>query len=447
MNLLLYEAPAFCLTLRHMAKNIPAKNSDIQLTLQQARTLQLAAMGLLTPPRRRAKKADVLATIRSMNMLQIDTINVVARSPYLVLWSRLGDYSPAWLDELLAEGALFEYWSHAACFLPLEDYPNYRRQMLHLEAAGSSRSALRLAAEPRAHVELVEHVREHGPVRATDFEHDDGRKGNGWWDWKPDKLRLETLFTAGEIMVRKREKFHRVYDVRERVLPAHLLNDATVPSSDAVNHQWTLAAVKALGVAPARWIGDYFRHAGRVPRPHPERLAESGELLRIQVEGLAACAYVHPDHASLLKSASNGELKPTYSTLLSPFDPLVWDRERVLPLFNFDYRIECYTPEAKRKYGYFTLPILVRGELIGRLDAKAHRANRVFEVRALHLESGVVADEALAIEIVNIVVRCANWHQTPTVIVSNATPPKFLPKLRWALSQLRQPRQQSVQTT
>jgi uncharacterized protein len=416
-----------------MPKNELPASHDIQLTLKQARALQLAAMGLLTPPRRRARKDDVLAAVRAMNVLQIDTINVVARSPYLVLWSRLGDYNPAWLDELLAEGALFEYWAHAACFLPMQDYPNYRRQMLHLEAAGSVRAALRLASEPLEHIELLEQVRENGPVRATDFEHVDGRKGNGWWDWKPDKLRLETLFTAGELMVKRRDKFQRVYDVRERVLPARLLDDAAVPSDEAVQRVWSLAAVKAMGLAPARWIGDYFRHAGRVARPNPERLVESGALLRIRVETLAAHAYVHPDHAPLLRAAQQNKLRPTYSTLLSPFDPLVWDRERALALFGFDYRIECYTPQAKRKYGYFTLPILVCGALVGRLDAKAHRVDGVFEVRALHLEPTVTADDALARDIIGAVVDCAAWHRTPTVAITRATPSSFLPKLRQAL--------------
>ena len=392
-------------------------------------------MGLLTAPRRRTKQADVPATIRSMNVLQIDTIRIVARGPYLVLWSRLGEFQPAWLDEPLTEGALFEYWSHAACFLPIEDYPRYRRQMLHLEAVGHERTALRLASEPLAHIKLVEHVRESGPVRATDFEHVDGRKGDGWWDWKPDKVRLETLFTAGEIMVKRREKFHRAYDVRERVLPPHVLDDVKVPSGAAVNRQWTLAAVKAMRFASGRRIGDYFRHTGRVPRPHPERLVESGELLRVQVAVMRAPAYVHPDHSVLLQRALKGKLKPTYSTLLSPSDPLVWDRERALTLFNFDYRIKCYTPEAKRKYSYFTQPILVRGELVGRLDAKAHRANGVFEVRALHLEPEVTADDTLAIVIVDTVVRCANWHQMATVCIAKAAPSSSLPKLRRALKQ------------
>ena len=415
-------------------KAAPKNPGEIHLTLAEARALQLAAMGLLTPPKRRATKADVLATIRNMNVLQIDTINIVARSPYLVLWSRLGDYAPRWLDELLTEGALFEYWSHAACFLPIEAYPHYRRQMLHLEAAGSERSALRLANDPQAHLELVHHVREHGPVRATDFDHVDGRKGNGWWDWKPDKLRLETLFTAGEIMVKRRENFHRVYDVRERVLPPHFVDDDAVPSRETVDVLWTLAAVKALGLAPARWIGDYFRHAGKVPRPHPESLVETGELLRVQVADWPWPAYVHRDHAILLKAAQNNKLHPTYCALLSPFDPLVWDRERALKMFNFDYRIECYTPEAKRKFGYFTLPILVRGELIGRVDVKAHRADEILEVRALHLEIGVVLTESLAFDIADVLHRCAAWHQTPTIRVLRTAPVKFLPLLRKALA-------------
>ncbi len=404
------------------------------LTLTQARALQLAAMNLLTPPKRRARKADVLATIRRMNVLQIDTIHIVARSPYLVLWSRLGDYQPRWLDELLAEGALFEYWSHAACFLPIEDYPHYRRQMLHLEAAGSERSALRLANDPHAHLELVEHVRERGPLRAADFEHADGRKGNGWWEWKPDKLRLETLFTAGEIMVKRRENFHRVYDVRDRVLPPHFLDDEAVPGRETVDTAWSLAAVKAMGLAPARWIGDYFRHAGKAPRPHPDSLVETGELLRVRVADWPWPAYVHPDHAGLLKAAQKNKLRSTYCTLLSPFDPLVWDRERALRLFNFDYRIECYTPEAKRKYGYFTLPLLVRGELVGRVDAKAHRADEMFEVRALHLEVGVALTNSLATDIANALHRCAAWHQTPSVRVLRTAPAKFLPLLRKALA-------------
>lgn len=411
--------------------NVP----DIHLSLDQARTLQLAAMDLLTPAKKIATKQLVLAAIRRMRALQIDTISVVARSPYLVLFSRLGDYDPRWLDALLAEGQLFEYWAHAACFLPIDDYPLYRVRQLGFDQYGFHRAAARLDDDAVAHLNLLDHVRATGEVRATDFEHEGGRKGGGWWDWKPDKVRLETLFVTGELMVSRREKFHRIYDARERVLTKRLCDDAVAFTREQAHRQFTSLAVKAMGITQWRWIDDYFWRAQKKPRIDMGSLLDSGELLRVRVEGWKDAAYVHRDHRALLSAASSDTLIATHSTLLSPFDPLVWDRERALALFNFDYRIECYTPEAKRKYGYFALPILLRGRLVGRLDAKAHRAVGVFEVRALHLEPGVTADDALASDIVDVVVRCANWHQTPTVRVSRATPSSFLPKLRRGLKQ------------
>ncbi len=388
--------------------------SGIQLSLAQARNLQLAAMGLLEPPANMATKADVLAAIRAMNVLQIDTISVVARSPYLVLYSRLGHYEPRWLEELLAEGKLFEYWSHAACFLPIDDYPLYRLQQLNLEAYGFKRAPQRIEADAVGHLNLLDQVRENGEVRAADFEHEGGRKGNGWWDWKPDKLRLEALYTAGEMMVARRENFHRIYDVRERVLPKRFHNDLQLPTRSAMHARFSALAVKAMGVVQARWIGDYFRHAGKAPSPHPDALVDSGELLKVAVDGWKLPAYVHRDHRALLKRAHNGELVGSHSALLSPFDPLVWDRERALSTWKFDYRIECYTPEAKRKYGYFTLPLLVDGELIGRVDAKAHRAEKVFKLKSVHFENlaelnGVSGEKAMT-SLAGAVARCAHWH-------------------------------------
>jgi uncharacterized protein len=403
---------------------------DIHLSLDQARKLQLAAMGLLDAPKQAAAKEDVLAAIRAMHVLQIDTISVVARSPYLVLFSRLGHYEPRWLDELLAEGKLFEYWSHAACFLPIDDYPLYRTQQLALERYGFKRAPERLDHDAVGHLNLLDHVRESGPVRAAEFEHEGSRKGNGWWDWKPDKLRLETLYTAGELMVSRRENFHRVYDVRERVLPKRFLNGDIALTHEALVREFSLRAVKAIGVAQARWIGDYFRHAAKTPEPHPESLVDTGELIRVQVEGWKQAAYVHRDHRALVKRALRNELQATHSTLLSPFDPLVWDRERALATWHFDYRIECYTPEAKRKYGYFTLPILVNGSLVGRLDAKAHRAHHVFELKSLHFESIAqlnwsINDEAAFNSLVDAIANAASWHGARTCSIGRIQTPGF----------------------
>ncbi|HSV86881.1 MAG TPA: crosslink repair DNA glycosylase YcaQ family protein, partial [Levilinea sp.] len=178
------------------------------ISIQAVRLMQLAAQGLLEPPPQRpSQKQDVLAAIRRMGVLQIDTISVVARSPYMVLFSRIGDYTESWLDELLAGGDLFEYWAHAACFVPIEDYPIYRRMMLdHLRGWKEGRQWL---AERAALVAMIlNRIRAEGPLRSADFERKDG-KGNGWWDWKEEKIALEQLFDAGILSIARREKFQR----------------------------------------------------------------------------------------------------------------------------------------------------------------------------------------------------------------------------------------------
>ncbi len=402
----------------------------MRLSAEAARRLMLAALGLSQPPPPGAGKADVLTTIRALGALQIDPIHVVARSPYLVLWGRLGDYDPRWLDELLAEGALFEYWSHAACFLPAEDWPLYRRLMLD-GVKGWRHARDWLSRHPDVHDQVLSHVRQGGAVKASDFERTDGRRGT-WWDRKPAKIALEALFETGDLMIARRHHFQRVYDLRERVLPDW--DDADAPPLAAVERTLAQRAVHSLGVTTARWASDYFR----MPRPHTARLltelTDEGALLRCEVEGWPAPAFIHPARLPLAALANQGGLEPTYTTLLSPFDPLVWDRERASAVFGFDYRIECYTPAPQRRYGYFTLPILHRGRLVGRLDPKAHRRDGVFEVKALHLEPGVTVDDTLARDVAAALRACAAWHATPDVVIQSSDPPEAAAALRVRLS-------------
>ena len=402
--------------------------SEIVLTIANARALHLAAQDMLQPRRRRAVKADVLDAIRRMGVLQIDTISVVARSPCLVLWSRLGDYEPDWLGQHLAEGALFEYWAHEACFVPIEDYALLRHRMLDPASMGwkYSESWMR---EQRASVDAVlAHIRQHGPTRSSDFERTDGEAG-GWWAWKPEKRSLEALFTSGQLMIAKRHNFQRIYDLAERVHP--LWHDSQMPAMDETRRQLALKAVRALGVCKGAWIADYYRT--RAPRIDPEQLADSGELLRARVAGWDEPVYIHPDHALLARRAVAGELTPTVTTLLSPFDPIVWDRRRALELFGFDYRLECYTPAAKRRYGYFTLPILRRGALVGRVDAKAHRSAGVFEVKLIELESGVRVSGRFTADISQALLRCARWHACAEVLLTRVAPESFAMLLQEAL--------------
>ncbi|HJS30020.1 MAG TPA: crosslink repair DNA glycosylase YcaQ family protein, partial [Anaerolineales bacterium] len=309
----------------------------------------LAAQGLDRVPARSAVKTDVLEAIRRMCVLQIDTIHVVARSPYLVLWSRLGDYRPEWLDELLAEGALFEFWSHAMCFLPIEDYPIYRRLML--DAVDKKNWPVKWSVKwMQEHPEVVDRVRSHlhekGAVRSAEFENKN-RPPGGWWNWKEEKDALESMFLTGEIMVVRRQSFQRVYDLRERVLPGW--DDSDIPSSEDVLRALALRSVTALGIALPAWVPDYFRQPKTGNLERLERLAAEGLLLRVEVEGFAGHAFVHPDQLPLLEEAAAGSREPVLTTILSPFDPLVWDRQRARELFDFDYTIECYTPAPKRR--------------------------------------------------------------------------------------------------
>lgn len=394
--------------------NSRSHTSPDVLSISDARNRVLAAQGLARAPRGRAKKSHVLAAIRRMGLLQIDSINVVARSPYLVLWSRLGDYRPEWLDELHVEGALFEYWAHAMCFLPIEDFPLYRRKML--DGARGWNDVPEWLREHQPLVQrLMDRIRQEGGLRASDFETDQKRAGP-WWNWRDEKLALECLFLQGELMIPRRQAFQRVYDLRERVLPDwdDGPNAANVPAPEEVRRTQTLRAVQALGVARPGWVAEYFKLPKTGMAARLEALAEAGRLRRVAIEGLPGPAY--------MDAAAGRVTQATLTTVLSPFDPLVSDRQRLKELFGFDYKIEVYTPAHKRTFGYFTLPILHRGALVGRLDPKAHRATGQFEIKALALEPGVAPTDELVAGLGAALRNLAAWHGTPELVIGRTKP-------------------------
>jgi uncharacterized protein len=368
-----------------------------------------------------------------MGALQIDSISVVARSPYLVLWSRLGAYAPAWLDELLAEGALFEYWAHEACLLPIEAFPLFRRRMLDRSWTRWRYAHELMVDEAPAVRALLEHIRSAGPVRSADFAR--SREGGSWWSWKPEKRMLESLFTAGELMIARREGFQRVYDLRERVYPGW--DDARLPEAHEAQEALALGAVRAMGLARQGWLADYFRMPRAEVRAAAARLADRGDLLAVSVEGWKEPAYLDPAHRVAAEAAEAGALRATHTTLLSPFDPVVWDRRRALELFGFDYRLEVYTPAARRVHGYYVLPVLHRGRLVGRVDAKAHRREGVLEVKRLTLERGVRPGGGLARSLARTLHACARWHDTPRVELSVVEPARLLRPLMEAIGAAR----------
>jgi len=211
------------------------------------------------------------------------------------------------------------------------------------------------------------------------------------------------------------------------------LQTAEPLDANEIRAEHVVRAVRALGIAQARWIADYFRSGRKQKDADLQDYVDSGVLLRVAVKGWDDCAYVHRDHAGLLERAQRGRLQATHTTLLSPFDPVVWDRARASAMFGFDYTLECYTPAPKRRYGYFVLPILRRGRLVGRLDAKAHRVDGTFEVKKVFLEPSVKMDEALVADIAGAIQASADWHEAPRVVVRRSDPKGLAGGLREAL--------------
>lgn len=385
------------------------------LSLQAARNLHLAAQGLLKKPRRRAQPSDILSTIQRMSLLQIDTINIVARSPYLVLFSRLGNYPSHWLDDALSRGELMEYWAHEACFLPRRDFGLVRHRMLAPEKMGWKYRQEWMHENANEIEQLIEHIHENGPVRSADFEHP--RQGtSGWWEWKPHKRHLEGLFTSGKVMVVERRNFQRVYDLTQRVMPhwddARDLLDQTAAEAIMLEN-----SARSLGIFRMQWLADYYRLRQPALKSTLERWQENQRVVQVDVETLGEM-WLHADLLPLLPLALDGRLSASHSTVLSPFDPIVWDRKRAEQLFGFTYRLECYTPAPKRQYGYFVLPLLHKGQLVGRMDAKMHRKTGVLEVIALYLEEGVRVSSALEKGLFSALNQFATWQGAKRVTLS-----------------------------
>jgi uncharacterized protein YcaQ len=379
----------------------------------------LAAQGLLSPPPSPVTKEAILPTIRRMGYLQIDTIHAVRRSHHLVLWSRLGnDYDPAWLGNIHAKGHLFEYYAHALCYLPIEDYRIFRGMMLY---GNHTSNYWHKWAE--SHPEVLDHVRniiaEKGPVSSSDF--DSPTVTTGWGSAKAEKLALSRMFATGELMVTCRKNFQRYYDLRERILPDWDDNDAL--DFESARKTLLLKTISALGIAREDWVAAYYHF----PKTGlPEALAElldEGKLEEGRVNGWDVPFYIHPDQLSLVEKAIKGELTPSHTTLLSPFDPLVSDRERALTLFDFDYTMESFMPAKDRKYGYFCLPILHNGRLVGRLDPKAHRKEKRMEIKNIYLEANVEVSNNLVKALKRTLSNFASWHGMEKLDITAAEPP------------------------
>ncbi len=389
----------------------------LELSSQEARGVVLAAQGLGRPRRTsRVGRRQLRAVINAVGVIQLDAINVLERTQFLVPFSRVGEYDVRRLHAMAGPGGeLFEYWGHAASLLPTVQQPLFRWRMAQHGPVGDSptyaarREAWRAANADYIDVVLGE-VRDRGPLSASQLT-DPRRRGGQWWERRSlGRLALEWMFTRGELAAWRTPSFERVYDLPERVFPEAVLSQPTPPVEEAHRRLLVLAA-RSLGVATLADLARYYVLKRRAAKPRLAELVEAGELIEVGIEGWPEPGYTTPETRS-------ARLSRDHATLLSPFDSLIWDRDRTRRLFGFDYRIEVYVPERDRQYGYYVLPLLLGDRLVARLDLKADRKASALRVQAAHVEPDADA-ETVAAAAATELNSLRNWLRLDDLVVAS----------------------------
>jgi uncharacterized protein YcaQ len=363
---------------------------QVELSAAEARRLALSSLGFGVRKPARAGVSHVRATVKRLGAIQIDSVNVLARAHYMPVFSRYGPYPMTALDSLAYEKReLFEFWGHAACYMPVELYPYFRFRMDAHRKADYFKNAD--PAVKRFIERVYREVRDRGPLAASEVTGSGKAKGN-WWGWSDGKRAIEALWRTGRVAIAGRRRFQRLYDIPERVIPKAVL-DAPAPSADDARKHLLVTAAIAHGIGAASDIAGYFHlgnwwdrqpvngKRGRSEAPRLVReLVEEGRLLPASVEGWDEPAYVAPN----AKVPSKVDAR----ALVSPFDPLIWNRTPTKRLFRFDYQIEIYVPQPKRIYGYYCLPFALGDELVARVDLKADRKTQTLVVPGAFAEPG-----------------------------------------------------------
>ena len=391
------------------------------LSIEQARKLVLLSQRL--PPKRQSGSAVAAtqAAIEHLGYVQMDTISVVQRAHHHTLWNRNPRYRPAHLDQLVSDKQVFEYWSHAAAYLPM---PDYRFSLPRKQAFACGEQEHWYACGEPLMKAVLKRITDEGPLMARDFE---GEK-TGVWKSKPAKRALENLFMQGDLMIPQRINFHKVYDLTERSLPEGI--DTTRPSDEEHARFLITRYLQANGLGQAAEISYLLKGIKPLVSETLSEMEEAGELQEFEVGGERYFAL--PDLLALLvKPLTRSRLK-----ILSPFDNLLIQRKRMQRLFDFDYLIECYLPKEKRQHGYFSLPILWDGRLVARMDCKAERKEAVLHIYHLVLEPGLASIDEFAAALGNELAPFARFQGCQTIQLHQTTPSKAGSEVARAIKQL-----------
>lgn len=363
----------------------------------------------------------MLNALEHLGYLQIDTLSIVERAHHHTLWVRIPDYKTEYIDELVKECKVFDYWFHAASYLPMKDFRYVLPQMLDVKRNESHY----YNADPKVMQYVLDTIRAEGPKKARDFE-SKSKKAGSWWNWKPTKLALERLFMQGDLMICGRTGMQKTYDITERVLPKNI--DTTEPSPIEFTKYLVKTYLRAYGFTTVKQITHL--KTGKTLRKNVNEILESmlqeGTIQKLYIEGMPS-VFIQSDltEKAFRKSASN-------IRLLSPFDNSIIHRDRIKQFFDFDFRLECYTPKEKRQYGYFCLPILFGDMFIGRMDCKAHRKEKQLEIIHLHIENQNVDIELWINPFVESIRQFATFNDCESLKLTKVSPSKLTDTLKRA---------------
>lgn len=393
-----------------------------KLTLPQLRFLTLESQGLTkSAPFGKGKRA-VLKAIEQLGYLQIDTLSIVERAHHHTLWTRIPDYRTEYLDELVEERKVFEYWYHAASYLPIKYFRFALPQMLEVK----QNEKHYYNADKKVMKYVLDTIRTEGPKKARDFENE-AKKAGSWWNWKPTKIALERLFLQGDLMISSRNGMQKTYDLTENVLPKSI--NTTVPTNLEFAEYLVKTYLRAYGFTTIKQI-THLKAGKEIRKNVDEVLAsmlEEGSIQKIETEDIST-VFIQSELINKAFRKNNSIVR-----ILSPFDNSIIHRDRVKQLFDFDYKIECYTPKEKRQYGYFCLPILFGDTFIGRVDCKAHRKEKRFEIIHLHIENQELDIELWEKPFAKTIRLFATFNGCESIKLTKVSPPKLVDTLKIAL--------------
>jgi uncharacterized protein YcaQ len=349
--------------------------SAIILPRSQARKIILHAAGLSKPASFGKGKEAVYKLIDHLGFIQIDTNYVVERAHHHAIAARVPGYKPEWLEELQEEERIFEFLTYASGYIPMHEF----RFSLPIKAGFSARRKIQTQAEINSMNKVLDRISRDGPLMLRDFENDRVAISSGWWDWRPSKMALERLYLDGRLVTTGRKDFQKVYDLPNNLVPAYV--DTTMPSAEEFARYVIRRSLKALGIAYVKEIAYRARFVKNVVKGELEKMVAEGEVCRVELEGRKTAPLYMLYSYKRRKIVLSGD-----AFILSPFDVLNVFRHRLKDFFDFDYQVECFVPEPKRKYGYFSLPVLIGDTFVARMDAKADRKQRTLTVNNLHFE-------------------------------------------------------------